>query len=112
MRDFIKNHTPEWWDVWCWFGLVMLGWSIGWAVFGSNPMARGFQIGVAIYWVGFLVYRANNWYSEQLIDMYRDVDDAKDAIIRHQQSMLIIKNETIKVQQDRIDHLQEQRAAR
>lgn len=66
MRNFIKNHTPEWLDGWCWLAVFMLVSSIGWAVFGSNPFTRGLQLGMAVYWFGFLVHKAIVWHSLQV----------------------------------------------
>lgn len=86
MRNFIKNHTPEWWTGWCWFGLFMLVWSIGWAVFGSNPASRGFQVGMAFFWVFWLIVQAGDWYKSECLRIADEVNDIKDQIILTQQA--------------------------
>lgn len=108
MRNFIKNHTPEWWTGWCWFGLFMLVWSIGWALFGNNPASRGFQAGVAIFWFHWLIVQFGTWYQRDTIRIHRELNDLNNKIIRKQRETIALKNETIVVQNDHINFLKGQ----
>lgn len=85
MRNFIKNHTPEWWTGWCWFGLFMLAWSIFWALV-RDGWTSGFHTGMAIYWVYWLIVQASSWYQRECLRIADECSDIKDQIILTQQA--------------------------
>jgi hypothetical protein len=83
----------------------MLGWSIVWAVFGTLAFTRGLQAGLVLYWLGFITVKATSWHSDQLLKVYRELNQLNNKIIARQRETITLKNETIKVQNDHINYL-------